>query len=212
MLLLSLLTEVPMEHSEREKLLRKADSLRKAGRSFWFFGKRLLLIFLFLTLCIGSFAVCARLSGMYILVNEGMALRFEFILQDVSVSDMRAYFTENCLLSDSRLQDMTYADYTVSGYSYSLTFSHMSVWPWQSVIQADVIEKADSIAGVSNADNSSAPPAWTPLKYRIQAVKENGRWKINSVTVLEVNPAEEPAATFDPNVTPLPMVTASPRT
>lgn len=200
-----------MERTEREKMLKKADSLRKAGRSFWFFGKRLLLTVLFLALCIGSFTMCARLSGLYILVNEGMALRFQFILQDASLADMRTYFTENCLLSDSRLQDLTYADYAVSGYSYSLSITHMSVWPWQNEIRADVSEKADSIAGVSNADNSSAPPAWTPLKYRIKAVKESGRWRINSVTVLEVNPAEEPAATFDPGATPLPMASPTPR-
>ena len=200
-----------MERNQREKMLRKADGLKKAGRSFWFFGKRLLLIVLFLALCFGAFTVCARLSGMYVLVNEGMALRFEFILQDASLTDMRSYFTEKCLLSDSRLQDMTYADYTVTGYTYSLEFSGLSVWPWQSFIQADVIEKADGITGSSNTDDGVPPPVWTPLKYRITAVKENGSWHIDSVTVLEVNPAEAPGATFDPNMTPLPMATPGPK-
>lgn len=199
------------ERDEREKLLKKADGLHKAGRSFWFIGKRLLIIALFLSLCIGAFTFCARLSGMYVLVNEGMALRFEFILQNVPVAEMRGYFTENCLLSDSRLQDMTYADYTVTDYSYTLSITHFSVWPWQSSIQADVIEKADSITGTSNTEDGVAPPAWTPLKYRITAIKENGSWRIDSVTVLEVNPAEAPAATFDPNATPLPMATPTPK-
>lgn len=196
-----------MEHNEREKMLKKADGLHKAGRSFFFFGKRLICIALFLLLCIGSFTVCARLSGLYVLVNEGMALRFEFILKDASLTDMRHYFTEKCLLGDARLQDTAYAEYTVTGYSYSLDFTRISVWPWQSTIEADVIEKAESITGTSNETDSSAPPAWAPLKYRIKAVKENGSWRIDSVTVLEVNPAETPAATFDPNATPLPMAT-----
>lgn len=200
-----------MERNEREKMLQKADSLQKAGRSFWFFGKRLLLIVLFLALCIGSFTVCARLSGLYVLVNEGMALRFEFILQDASLADMRHYFTEKCLLSDSRLQDLTYADYTVTGYTYSLSFSHLSVWPWQNDIRADVTEKAEGITGIANAGGDAAPPPWTPLKYRIRAVKEDGSWRIDSVTVLEVNPLEAPAATFDPQATPLPMATPTPR-
>lgn len=200
-----------MEQNEREKMLKKADGLHKAGRSFWFFGKRLLLTVLFLSLCIGSFTVCARLSGLYVLVNEGMSLRFEFILQDASLTDMRHYFTEKCLLADSRLQDLTYAEYTVSGYSYSLSFTRISVWPWLTAIEADVIERADSITGTSNESGASAPPAWTPLKYRIKAIKEKGSWRIDSVTVLEVNPAESPAATFAPNATPLPMATSTPR-
>lgn len=200
-----------MERSERDKMLHKADRLHKAGRSFWFLGKRLLLVAVLLLLCIGAFTVCARLSGLYVLVNEGMALRFEFILQDASLTEMRSFFTEKCLLSDSRLQDMTYADYTVTDYSYSLSFTRISVWPWQSAIEADVIEKADAITGVSNAEDGSAPPAWTPLKYRIRAIKENGSWRIDSVTVLEVNPTEAPAATPDPNATPLPMATATPK-
>ena len=200
-----------MARSEREKMLRKADGLHKAGRSFWFFGKRLLLTVLFLSLCIGSFTVCARLSGMYVLVNEGMALRFEFIVQDASLADMRTFFTEKCLLADSRLQDLTYSDYSVTGYSYSLSFTHLSVWPWQSDISADVIEKADSITGTSNLNDGAAPPAWTPLKYRVKAIKENGRWHIDSITVLEVNPSEAPSATADPNATPLPMASPTPK-
>lgn len=199
-----------MERNERETMLKKADGLHKAGRSFWFFGKRIFLIVLFLLLCIGSFTVCARLSGLYVLVNEGMSLRFEFILQDASLSDMRHYFTEKCLLADARLQDTTYAEYTVTGYSYSLSFSRLSVWPWKKTIEADVIEKAENITGTGNEIETSAPPAWSPLKYRIKAVKENGSWRIDSVVVLEVNPAEAPAATFAPDATPLPMATAAP--
>lgn len=200
-----------MEQNEREKMLKKAARLRKVGRSFWFFGKRLLLVAIFLALCIGAFTFCARLSGFYVLVNEGMALRFEYILQDVPLTDMRSYFTESCLLSDARLQDTTYAEYTVTDYTYSLELTHFSVWPWQSSIQADVIEKADAITGTANSESGSAPPAWTPLKYRVTAVKEKGSWRINSVTVLEVNPAEAPSATPDPNATPLPMATSTPK-
>ena len=200
-----------MEQDARKKMLKKADGLKKAGRSFWFFGKRLILFMLFFSLCIGSFTLCARLSGLYVLVNEGMSLRIEFILKDASISDMRHYFTEKCLLNDSRLQDMTYSEFTVTGYSYSLDFVRISVWPWQTAIEADVVERVESISGTYNENDTSAPPAWIPLKYRIKAIKENGSWRIDSVTVLEVNPVQSPSSTFDPNVTPMPMATAVPQ-
>ena len=200
-----------MERTERETVMKKADGLHRAGRFFRYFGRKLLLIALLLALCVSAFTVCARLSGLYVLVNEGMALRFEYIVQDASLAEMRSYFTENCLLSDSRLQDQTYASYTVTGYNYSLSFTRFSLWPWQSHIEADVIEEADSITGTANSGDESTPPAWAPLKYRVRAVKENGSWRIDSLTVREVNPVQEPAATSDPQATPLPMATATPR-
>ena len=198
-----------MEQANRKKMLLKTGRLHLTSRSFAFVGRKLVILTLALALCVSAFFTCARLSGLYILINEGLSLRCEYILQDASLSDMRLYFTEYCLQTDTRLQDVTYASYDISSYDYSLSFSNLKVWPWLNEISADITEKVADITGTST--DGTAPPPWAPLKYRITATKQNGKWLISSITVLDVNPKEQAAASPDPNASPLPMATATPK-
>ena len=48
---------------------------------------------------------------------------------------------------------------------------------------------------------------WT---YRLHLDRTDGRWFIESVELLELNPKLDPPATPDPNVDPIPIVTPSP--
>lgn len=199
---------------KKAALLRKqADTLRFTRRSFSYIARTLTVLGLGLVLCVLIFVGCARLSNTYIIVNEGMAARAEFILQEGSVVDLQNYFTEDCLTGDSRLSDTTYKSYTINNYSYVLTFERIRVWPWLSTLSVDIIEEIRSISGTLNGEEgtrASSPPAWTPIKYRLTLDKVDGSWRISSLTTLEVNPDREPEATSDPSRSPLPMATPTP--
>ena len=161
-------------------------------------------------LCVLAFVSCARLANLYILVNEGMALRIECILQDGPREELNNYFTAECIAADGRLLDATYQPYTVSSYNYVLDFSRIRVSPWLKDMSVDVLEQADKITGTANSnavDPDSAPPPWTPIRYRLTAAKVNGSWRISSITTLTVDPKIDPLPTSDPERSPLPMAT-----
>ena len=196
-----------------KKLREQADRLRFFSRSSLYIARTIVLVFCGVMLCLLAFISCARLANLYILVNEGMSLRIECILQDGPKEELDNYFTAECIASDGRLQDTTYQPYTVSSYNYVLDFSHIRVWPWLNTMSVDVLEQADRITGSANSnavDPDSAPPAWTPIRYRLSIRKVKGSWRIGAITTLTVDPKIDPLPTPDPSRSPLPMVTPSP--
>ena len=193
-----------------KKLREQADRLRFFSRSSLYIARTIVLVFCGVMLCLLSFISCARLANLYILVNEGMSLRIECILQDGPKEELDNYFTAECIASDGRLQDTTYQPYTVSSYNYVLDFSHIRVWPWLNTMSVDVLEQADRITGSANSnavDPDSAPPAWTPIRYRLSIRKVKGSWRIDAITTLTVDPKIDPLPTADPARSPLPMAT-----
>ena len=196
-----------------KKLREQADRLRFFSRSSLYIARTIVLVFCGVMLCLLAFISCARLANLYLLVNEGMSLRIECILQDGPREELDNYFTAECIASDGRLQDTTYQPYTVSSYNYVLDFSHIRVWPWLKTMSVDVLEQADRITGSANSnavDPDSAPPAWTPIRYRLSIRKVKGSWRIGAITTLTVDPKIDPLPTPDPSRSPLPMVTPSP--
>ena len=193
-----------------KKLREQADRLRFFSRSSLYIARTIVLVFCGVMLCLLAFISCARLANLYILVNEGMSLRIECILQDGPREELDNYFTAECIASDGRLQDTTYQPYTVSSYNYVLDFSHIRVWPWLKTMSVDVLEQADRIVGAANSnavDPDSDPPPWTPIRYRLTASKVKGSWRISSITTLTVDPKIDPLPTADPGRSPLPMAT-----
>ena len=196
-----------------KKLREQADRLRFFSRSSLYIARTIVLVFCGVMLCLLAFISCARLANLYILVNEGMALRIECILQDGAREELDNYFTPECIAYDGRLLDTTYQPYTVSSYNYVLDFSRIQVWPWLRDLSVDVLEQADRIVGTANSnavDPDSAPPPWTPIRYRLTATRVKGSWRISSITTLTVDPKIDPLPTADPDRSPLPMVTPTP--
>ena len=202
---------MPERSPQRIKKLRQhADRLRFFSRSSLYIARTIALIFLGVTLCVLAFVSCARLANLYILVNEGMSLRIECILQDGPREELDNYFTDQCITSDGRLYDATYQPYTVTSYNYMLDFSRIRVWPWLGELTVDVLEQTDHIVGSANSnavDPDSDPPPWTPIRYRLTASKVKGSWRISSITTLTVDPRIDPLPTSDPDRSPLPMAT-----
>ncbi len=193
-----------------KKLREQADRLRFLSRSSLYIARTIALVFLGVALCVLAFVSCARLANLYILVNEGMALRIECILQDGARDELDNYFTSECIAYDGRLLDTTYQSYNITSYNYTLDFSRIRVWPWLRELSVDVLEQTDRIVGTANSsavDPDSAPPAWTPIRYRLTATRIKGSWRISSITTLTVGPRIDPLPSPDPDRSPLPMAT-----
>ncbi len=193
-----------------KKLRDQADRFRFLSRSSLYIARTIALVFLGIMMCVLAFISCARLANLYILANEGMALRIECILQDGPQEELDNYFTAECIASDGRLSDVTYQPYTVSSYNYMLDFSRIRVWPWLKDLSVDVLEQADHIVGTANSnavDPDSAPPPWTPIRYRLTVSRVRGSWRISSITTLTVDPKIDALPTPDPARSPLPMAT-----
>ena len=58
-----------------------AKTLRVSRRSLQFFIRTILLILLVVLLCAAAFSTAARLSNLYIIINEGMNLRAASMLR-----------------------------------------------------------------------------------------------------------------------------------
>ena len=202
---------MPERSPQKIKRMREhADRLRFFSRSSLYIARTIALVFLGVMLCVLAFVSCARLANLYILVNEGMALRAECILQDGPKEELDNYFTVECIAADGRLSDTTYQPYTVTSYNYMLDFSRIRVWPWFKDLSVDVLEQTDRIVGSANSnavDPDSAPPPWTPIRYRLTVSKVKGSWRISSIITLTVDPKIDPLPTADPERSPLPMAT-----
>lgn len=194
------------------KQLRAVSAVR---RSVFYFMRTILTLLAIGALCILSFISASRLSNAYILVNEGMNMRAECILKNNSENDLTAYFSHHCIQSDAEERTNNaalYAGMVISSYEYSLKIRDLHILPWQISTYVDVVEQIRGIKGSFSAESGSsgAVPEWTPRKYRLFLRKAEGRWLIDSVELLELNPKLDVAATPDPSADPLPMITPSP--
>lgn len=201
-----------MTNAEKIKRMQaKVLRMRIARRSITYLVRTLILLVLIVAVCLISFIMCMRLSNAYIVVTEGMNLRSECILLEGTVLDLTGYFTEDCILNDSGLSVKTYQGYTITDYDYRLEIYDISVWPWNSTITLKAVEQCLGIVGTPNIDTTvSEIPKWTPMRYEITLSQYDGGWYISSLSVLEIDPDIEQPNTPDPNLTPMPAVTATP--
>ena len=193
------------------KQLRAVSGVR---RSVFYFMHAILVILAVGALCILSFVTGARMSNAYILVNEGMTVRAGSMLKNTPDEELSVYFTSGCVQSDAAERAACaepYAGISISSYEYSLKIDDLHILPWQVKTYVDVVEQIRNIKGTASGDAGSASiPEWTPRLYRLHLVKEDGRWLIDSVELLKLNPKIDAPATPDPDAEPLPMVTPTP--
>ncbi len=206
-----------MTHSNHEEP-KNARNLRIARRSMLYLVRTLLMIIMGVILCIGAFLTAERYSNLYILTSEGMALRADCVITDGARNDLEEYFTLSFLDGDPAMSDATYANYTISDYSYDLTINRISVLPWSmsaTVIATERVSlkgtiNADQLGEDQNADDFPLPQ-WTPRRYKIKFINANARWYISEMTVLEENPDQSDLGTPDPNESPIPAATPTPK-
>ncbi len=213
-------------HSPMEKKRRQnggapnqaaQSGLHVATRTTMYVVRLLLFVIMGLIICIAAFVTAQRYANLYILVNEGMALRADCIIADGAQNDLEEYFTLSCLSSDRVSTDTTYDNYNITSYNYDLAIEKVSVLPWSMTAQITATERVTLRGSVNTnllEEGQSASdyplPEWTPVRYRISFLNSNERWYISSVEVLTENPDQAPLGTPDPNQSPIPAATPTP--
>lgn len=200
--------------SEVRAARRQLRAVTAVRRSVFYFMRAILTILAIGALCILSFMAGSRLSNAYILVNEGMTMRAECMLKNTPENELAAFFSSDCIQSDAAERETCaapYATVSVSSYEYNLKIKDLHLLPWHINTYVDVVEEIRSIRWTASAESGSASvPDWTPRRYRLHLGKSDGRWLIESVELLELNPKLDVPATPDPDADPLPIVTPSP--
>ncbi len=208
-----------MERKRKASEIRAAKkqlrAVSTARRSVFYFMRAILTVLVIAALCIAAFLSASRVSNAYILVNEGMALRAECMLKNGDENDLLSYYTYECVQTDALQRETAAAPYafmTVSSYEYSLSIDSMHMLPWNISTYVDVVEQIRGVKGSFSAESgaSGSVPEWAPRKYRLHLGRTDGRWLIEEVELLEMNPKIDAPATPDPYMDPLPIVTPSP--
>ena len=168
-------------------------------RIVWFFASRLLVVCLILGLIMTVFYYAMNLSNIQIVLKDGMASRAKYIMgMDNNRKDLEKYFMAVCLENDSSVLqteegNSPYRDYNVRGIDHRLEMGFMWVWPWDNSVRISIKEKVPRIDGRvkgNKADEAIAqggadavyPPAWQDASYRVLLTRENGQWKIKTLT------------------------------
>ncbi|QTE70907.1 hypothetical protein JRC49_14115 [Clostridiales bacterium FE2011] len=168
-------------------------------RIVWFFANRLLVLCLILGLIMTVFYYTMNLSNIQIVLKDGMANRAKYIMgMENNRKELDKYFQTGCLENDNAVRaadegNSPYENYNVRGIDHRLEMGFMWVWPWENSVRLTIKEKIPRIDGRvkgSKADEVIAkegnealyPPAWQDAEYRAYLTRENGQWKIKTLT------------------------------
>ena len=164
-----------------------------------FFASRLLVLRLILGLIITVFYYAMNVSNIQIVLKDGMANRAKYIMgMENSRKELEKYFLTVCLENDSAVLqsdegNSPYNDYNVRGIDHRLEMGFLWVWPWENSARLTIRERIPRIDGrvkgskadeVINREGAEAlyPPAWEDAEYRVLLTRENGQWKIKTLT------------------------------
>ncbi|HIQ62925.1 MAG: hypothetical protein UFE80_02870 [Christensenellales bacterium] len=172
-------------------------------RFLWYIAKRLLGVTLLFGALIIAFYMAMNTSNILILLKDGMALRAQVIMMEEEPASLTKFFQEDFVRLDTALNvglssESPYADYDITGIDHRVTLEWMWCWPWDDTASADFVESVPKIDGriksslraeaEANDPSSVYPPAWSTSRYRATLVRENGRWKIASLKLMETLP------------------------
>jgi len=202
-------------YSEQQK--RSYLRLRTARRSMAYIVRTIMVLIAVILLSALAFLTAERMSNLYILTSEGMALRAECVLSDGDRETLEEYFLLTCISEDVRLNGNDYANYTVSSYNYDLAIEGITVMPWAATATVTVVETV-SVKGSIDADlieeNKTAAdyplPAWETARIKLHYVNTGERWYVSELETLETNPDAAALRTPDMSQKVLPMATPTP--
>ena len=168
-------------------------------RGIWYIAGRLLVICLVLGLMITVFYYTMNLSNIQIVLKDGMATRAKYTMGVTEQrSDLEKFFQQDCLNADELITATDqaaspYADYNIRGIDHRLEMGFFWIWPWENSVRLEITERIPRIDGrvkglkadeviAARGDGAVYPPEWPEAAYRVQLTRENGQWKIRSMT------------------------------
>ena len=168
-------------------------------RGIWYVAGRLLVICLVLGLIITVFYYTMNLSNIQIVLKDGMAGRAKYVMGVTTQrSDLEKFFQKGYLDSDDLITatdqgSSPYADYNIRGIDHRLEMGFLWIWPWENNTRLDITERIPRIDGrvkglkadeviAAKGDGAVYPPEWPEASYQVQLTRENGQWKIRSMT------------------------------
>lgn len=170
-------------------------------RFMWFWTVKLFWVCVISALMTVTFYLSMNVTNIIILVKDGMAARAQVILRmEPNAEELGKFFSSEYLARDATLQrslagDSVYVDYDIRGLDHRLSLEWMWSWPWEETASATVVESVPAIDGKIKSSLREAalaqdetrlyPPAWGNARYRVTLVREEGRWKIASLHLLE---------------------------
>ena len=171
-------------------------------RFVWYIASRLLLLTLILSLMVTTFYYAMNGANIYIVLKDGMAQRAQYVMEITDDSSvLTKYFMNTFLDRDeatllTRQGNSPYRYYDMVGIDHRLNLTWVWCWPWETTARADFIEKIPKMDGkagstyregllLAGGEEALNPPQWRNAKYRAILVKENGQWKVQSLTLLQ---------------------------
>lgn len=170
-------------------------------RFVWYLATRLMLLTALLALMTVAFYYSMNATNIYIVLKDGMAKRAQVIMLEDDRQELSKYFQNSFLDRDEPLLlakqgNSPYSNYTIRGIDHRLDMEWMWCWPWEDTAKADLTEQIPRIDGrvksgsreavkSANGEEGLSPPKWQSAKYRAVLTRENGQWRIKSLTLLE---------------------------
>ena len=169
-------------------------------RGIWYVAGRLLVICLVLGLIITTFYYTMNLSNIQIVLKDGMAGRAKYVMGVTTQrSDLEKFFQAGSLDMDTLVVatdrgESPYVNYNIRGIDHRLETGFFWIWPWENNVWIDITERIPRIDGrvkglkadeviAANGENAVYPPEWPEASYRVQLTRENGQWKIRTMTL-----------------------------
>ena len=173
-------------------------------RLIWHIASRLLIATVVLGMMVIGFYYAMNMANMQVVLKDGMARRAQVVMMQEDASELSKFFQQSFLSRDQAVQDTLnglspYRDYNVRGIDHRLEMGFTWVWPWDSTARVEIVERIPRIDGrvkgtkaedyiAAYGDDAIYPPRWVSARYQVHMVKENGRWHIRNLTLLETLP------------------------
>ncbi len=175
--------------------------MKHLRRMIWHIASRLLGLTVVLGMMVIGFYYAMNITNMNVVLKDGMARRAQVVMMQEDVSELTKFFQKSFLERDPAVQNTLsgyspYQDYNIRGIDHRLEMGFTWVWPWDTSARVDIVERIPRIDGrvkgskaeayiAQYGDDALYPPEWTSARYRVQMVKENGQWRIRSLSLLE---------------------------
>ncbi len=177
-------------------------------RSLGFLAKKAVAVVLVISLMVVGYIIARDYANVYIITTDGMMMRAGVILGTEDSSQLFKFFSGTFVTSDDEFNNSRYNDYLIRDFEYNLKIKSLWCNPWNGTADVEVIESIPDIDGekpTQNEDEKAVkPPDWQRRRFKLTFINTEGKWLINSITVIE-HLEPEPAPTDEAEVTPTPQ-------